>query len=102
MPHEWLKCWNSIKVLRWICNPQIRVRFSVLAPNAARRNTNKRWYNHLKEINRKELDALVNNHYLHNTHRGLVNRSGNTVGFYKTRNKRYIEDKYVDIARRLV
>jgi hypothetical protein len=55
----------------------------------------------LKEISRKELDILVKNHVLSNTHRGLVNHCGNTVGFYKTRNKRYIEDRYADMAKRM-
>lgn len=85
-----------------ICNPQVRGSSPFTSSNRHKARNKQRWYNHLKEINRKELDALVRNSYLHNTHRGLVNRSGNTVGFYKTRNKRYIEDKYVDIARRLV
>lgn len=45
------------------------------------------------------MNALMNNGILRNSHHGIVDKNGFTVGFYKTRNKRYIEDKYVAIAR---
>ena len=38
---------------------------------------------------------------IRNSGRGYADKFGNVVGFYRTRNKRYIEDKCVDIAKRL-
>lgn len=55
----------------------------------------------MKEIKKNELETLVNNRVVRNSKFGYVNRYGDTVGFYKTRNKMYIEDKYVDMARKL-
>lgn len=61
----------------------------------------KRWFNHLKEIKKAEMELLKKNNMIHNSGKGYVDKSGNVIGFYRTRNKRYIEDKYVDIAKRL-
>lgn len=55
----------------------------------------------LKLISKEEVEKLIEKDYLRNTPRGYVDRKGYTVGFYKTRNKRYIEDKYADIARKI-
>lgn len=55
----------------------------------------------MREISKKEIAALTHEKIIVNTHNGFVNKFGNTIGFYRTRNKRYIEDKYVDIAKRL-
>jgi len=55
----------------------------------------------LKEIQKEELALLLRNKILKNTTRGIVDKRGLSVGFYRTRNKRYIEDKYADIAKRI-
>lgn len=61
----------------------------------------KRWLIHLKEINKEAVELLEKKKIIRNSGRGYVDKFGNVVGFYRTRNKRYIEDKYVDIANRL-
>lgn len=55
----------------------------------------------MKQISNEEMKKLIGNKYLHNSSKGFVDKNGNTVGFYHTRNKRYIEDRYVDIAKKL-
>lgn len=47
------------------------------------------------------MELLVNRKFIFNTTKGFVDKRGNIIGFYRTRNKRYIEDKYVDIARKI-
>ena len=36
-----------------------------------------------------------------NTKYGYIDRNGNPTGYYRTKNKVYIEDKFVDMARTL-
>ena len=55
----------------------------------------------LKQISNEEMKKLINNKYVCNSNKGFVDKNRNTVGFYRTRNKRYIEDKFVDIAKKL-
>lgn len=55
----------------------------------------------MKEIKKEAVELLEKRKYIHNSGRGYIDKFGNVVGFYRTRNKRYIEDKYVDIAKRL-
>lgn len=55
----------------------------------------------MKLITKEEMNRLLKNGIVHNSHKGIVNKGGYNIGFYRTRNKRYIEDKYVDIARDL-
>lgn len=55
----------------------------------------------MKEIKKESVELLEKKKIIHNSGRGYVDKFGNVVGFYRTRNKRYIEDKYVDIAKRL-
>ena len=41
---------------------------------------------------------------IRNTNRGYVNANGSEIGYYRTKgsaHKRYIQDKYADIANRL-
>lgn len=57
---------------------------------------------YLKEISKEEVQILEKNNLIHNTVRGYVNRRGESVGFYRTRNKRYIEDRFADTAKRLL
>ena len=56
----------------------------------------------MKEIKSNEMKELIQNKIIQNTNKGLVNENGDIVGFYRTRNKRYIEDKYADMAKSLV
>ena len=55
----------------------------------------------MKLISKEEVEKLIEKNYLRNTPRGYVDRKEATIGFYRTRNKRYIEDKYADIAKRI-
>lgn len=55
----------------------------------------------MKEITKEAVELLEKRKYIRNSDRGYVDKFGNVVGFYRTRNKRYIEDKYVDIAQKL-
>jgi len=55
----------------------------------------------LKEITKKEMEALLENGVLRNSDKGFVKENGDIVGFYRTRHRRYLEDKYVDIAKKL-
>lgn len=55
----------------------------------------------MKQVTDKEMKKLIENNVLRNTRNGFINKHGESVGFYRTRNKRYIEDKYADIAKKL-
>ena len=55
----------------------------------------KRW---LKEIKKEAIELLEKKNVILNSSKGYVDKFGNVIGFYRTRNKRYIEDKYVNIA----
>lgn len=55
----------------------------------------------MKLITKEEMELLIKNGVLSNSRNGMIDRRGNTVGFYRTRNKRYIEDKYANIAAKL-
>ncbi len=55
----------------------------------------------IKEITDEQMNILIKNGTIKNTRKGFVNQKGFTVGFYRTRNKRYIEDKYADMAKSL-
>ena len=56
----------------------------------------------MKQLTKKEIDALLNAGIIKNSNHGFVDKNGFTVGFYRTRNKRYIEDRYADKARKLI
>ena len=55
----------------------------------------------MKEVTKKEMETLIKNDVIRNTTQGFVAHNGNVVGFYRTRHRRYLEDKYVDIAKKL-
>lgn len=55
----------------------------------------------MKEITKEEMKVLEQKRIIFNSTEGYVDKFGNPVGFSRTRNKRYIEDKYVNIAKRL-
>lgn len=56
----------------------------------------------MKEVTKKEMEALIDNKVVRNTIKGFVDAKGTEVGFYRTRHKRYLEDRYVDIAKKLI
>ena len=55
----------------------------------------------MKEIKKDDVELLEKKNVICNSSKGYVDRFGNVVVFYRTKNKRYIEDKYVDIAKKL-
>lgn len=55
----------------------------------------------MKEIKKEAVELLEKKKIIRNFRKGYVDKSGKAVGFYRTRNKRYIEDKYADIAKRI-
>lgn len=54
----------------------------------------------MKEITKEEMNLLVAKKIVHNSKKGYVDKYGNEVGFYRTRNRRYIEDKFADMAKK--
>lgn len=56
----------------------------------------------MKEVKSEEMRVLQAKGIIKNSSNGFVNKEGVQVGFYRTRNKRYLEDSYVDIAKRLI
>lgn len=55
----------------------------------------------MKQISKEEIDKLYKNKYIFNTKRGIVNGKGDSIGFYRSTHRWFIEDKYVDIAKGL-
>lgn len=55
----------------------------------------------MKCITKREMEKLLKHGVIKHSKYGIVNEQGTPTGFYKTRTHRYIEDKYVDIARKL-
>lgn len=55
----------------------------------------------MKEITNEAIKKLLDSNIIKNTNKGFVDHRGNTIGFHRARQKRYIEDKYVDMAVRL-
>lgn len=50
----------------------------------------------MKEISKSELDALIASGVIKNTRYGFVNKTGETIGYYRTRSgKMYVENSYV-------
>ena len=56
----------------------------------------------MEQITQEQINALIENGILRNTREGIVNTDGLPAGFYKTRHKKYIEEKYLYIAKTLV
>lgn len=56
--------------------------------------------NNLKEITKEQIELLIKNGVVFNSTKGFVDKNENQISFYRTRNKRYIEDKYADIAKK--
>lgn len=55
----------------------------------------------MKRITNEEMKKLFKHGIVRHTSKGIVNNDGNPTGFYRTRTSRYIEDKYVDMAKSL-
>lgn len=55
----------------------------------------------LKEISKADIKKLLEFGIIQNTNKGYVNKSGNRIGYYKTKgaaHKRYIQDWYANKA----
>lgn len=50
----------------------------------------------MKEISKDKMQKLIDKHVIRNTVSGFVDRQNRVIGFYRTKNKRYIEDKYAN------
>jgi hypothetical protein len=55
----------------------------------------------MKQISKEEINKLYKHNFIFNTKRGVVNDKGDSVGFYRTQHRWFIEDRYVDIAKSL-
>ena len=55
----------------------------------------------LDSLRKEDVELLISKKIIKNTTKGFVDKNENKIGFYRTRNRRYIEDKYVDIAKKL-
>ncbi len=55
----------------------------------------------MKKITNEEMKKLFKHGIIKHTARGIANKDGKPTGFYRTRTSRYIEDKYVDMAKNL-
>lgn len=54
------------------------------------------------EITKREMTVLLKKGIIRNTHRGFVSSENSEIGFYRTKNKRYIEDSYAIKAQELI
>ena len=50
----------------------------------------------MKEISKEKVEKLISKNVIRNTVSGLVDKNGRAIGYYRTKNKRYIEDKFAD------
>jgi len=48
------------------------------------------------------MQILLDKGILKNTRHGYENNNGFVVGYSRTRTKRYVEDKYADLAKKLM
>jgi len=55
----------------------------------------------MKQISKNEIQKLFDNKYIFNTKKGIVDKNGNSVGFYRTTHRWYIEDRFKLIAQNL-
>ena len=55
----------------------------------------------IKTIERYQLNKLFTNGIIKHSTYGIVSQDDKPTGFYRTKTKLYIEDKYVEIAREL-
>lgn len=57
---------------------------------------------YIKAITQEEMKILFKKKIIKNTRDGVVGKDGWPTGYMTTRNKAYIQDKYVDIAKKLL
>ncbi len=56
----------------------------------------------IKEISKQGIEKLLKSGIIKNTNCGYINKNCSKVGYYKTcGNKRYIQDKYVDMLEKI-
>ena len=55
----------------------------------------------IKKITMEEMRLLEKHKIIKNTKYGYIDKNGNPTGFYRTRHKAYIEDRFVDMAKDL-
>lgn len=55
----------------------------------------------MKEISNEEVKKLIDKKYIKFNGRNYIDQRGIIVSYYRTHNKRYIEDKYAEIAKRI-
>lgn len=53
----------------------------------------------MKEITKEQVKLLMDKKIIKNGINGITDGDNRPIGFYRTRNKRYIEDRYVSIAK---
>lgn len=52
----------------------------------------------IKQISKEQIEKMLKDEVIRNTHRGYVKANGGHIGYYKTcGGQRYIEDYYVDL-----
>lgn len=50
----------------------------------------------MKEISKEKVEQLISKNVIRNTVSGFADKNGRVIGYYRTKNKRYIEDKFAD------
>lgn len=50
----------------------------------------------MKQISKEQMEKLIEQNVIRNTVSGFVDRQNRVIGYYRTKNKRYIEDKFAD------
>lgn len=55
----------------------------------------------LKEITGEEIKRLIKEGYIRHNGKNFIDSNGFIVSYHRTRNKRYIEDKYADLVERV-
>lgn len=56
----------------------------------------------IKEITQREIQVLKRFGKVQESNRSLVSPTGEETGYFRTKHKAFIENKYVDIARNLI
>lgn len=55
----------------------------------------------IKQISKKQIEKLLKDGVIRNSHNGYIDSNGEHIGYYKTSGvagKRYIEDYYADLV----
>lgn len=76
--------------------------FRIYYSSIEEENLNRKKVLFIKYITKDGIKKLLSKGIIKNTHRGYVSKNGSEVGYYMTSGKkRYIQDKYADIAEKL-